>query len=72
MVEQLVETAIAEDTHCVVMGLSGTPARNLRALDALKRVPADHMVVTWDEARETAWRLLENDKAEADGADEDA
>ncbi len=72
VVEQLVETAIVEDTHCVVMGLSGTPARNLRALDALKRVPADHMVVTWDEARETAWRLLENDKAEADGADEDA
>ena len=71
VVEQLVETAIAEDTHCVVMGLSGTPARNLRALDALKRVPSDHMVVTWDEARETAWRLLEDDKAEA-GEDADA
>ena len=58
VVEQLVETAIAHDTPCVVMGLSGTPAHNLHALDVLKRVPTDQIVGTWDEARETALRLL--------------
>ena len=64
VVEQLVETAKNEDTHCIVMGLSGMPARNLRALDALKHVPPGQMVVTWEEARELAWRLLSEDAAE--------
>ena len=59
VVEQLVETALTQDTPCIVMGLSGTPAQNLHALDVLKRVPADRMVGTWDEAREIALRLLE-------------
>ena len=59
VVEQLVGSAIAQDTHCIVMGLSGMPARNLRALDALKRVPQDQIVGVWDEARATAARLLE-------------
>ena len=58
VVEQLVETAANQDTPCIVMGLSGTPAHNLHALDVLKRVPADQIVGTWDEARETALRLL--------------
>ncbi len=58
VVEQLVETAVIQDTHCIVMGLSGMPARNLRALDVLKRVPPDQIVGNWDEARETAARLL--------------
>ena len=58
VVEQLVETAITQDTPCIVMGLSGTPAHNLHALDVLKGVPADQIVGTWDEARDTALRLL--------------
>ena len=58
VVEQLVETAVIQDTHCIVMGLSGMPARNLRALDVLKRVPSNQIVGNWDEARETAARLL--------------
>ena len=58
VVEQLVETATTQDASCIVMGLSGTPAHNLHALDALKRVPADQIVGTWDEARETALGLL--------------
>ena len=58
VVEQLVETALTQDTSCVVMGLSGTPAHNLHALDVLKRVPADQIVGTWEEARETALGLL--------------
>ena len=64
VVEQLVEMAIAEDTHCIVMGLTGMPARNLAALDVLKRVPLDQIVATQDDARETASRLLEDEDAE--------
>ena len=63
VVEQLVDTAITQDTPCVVMGLSGTPAHNLHALDVLKRVPDDQIVGTWDEARETASRLLGDKQA---------
>ncbi len=58
VVERLVETAAAEDTHCIVMGLTGMPARSLEALDILKRVPSSQIVGTWDEARKTAIRLL--------------
>ena len=58
VVEQLIDTAIFQDVECIVMGLSGMPARNLIALDILKRVPDDQIVGTMDEARETAARLL--------------
>ncbi len=59
VVEQMVETAIDEDTQCIVMGLGGRPAATLRALNVLKRVPQDHFVQTIDQARDIAWRLLE-------------
>ena len=58
VVERLVEAADIQDTHCIVMGLSGMPARSLQALDVLKRVPEDQIVSDWTEARETALRLL--------------
>ena len=58
VVEQLIDTAFIQDTHCIVMGLAGLPARNLSALDILKRVPDDQIVDTWDQARQTASRLL--------------
>ena len=58
VVEQLVETAIAMDTQCIVMGLSGRPADNLAALDVLKQVPADHIVANMDGARAVAARVL--------------
>ena len=59
VVEQLIDTAVLQDTHCVVMGLSGMPARNIRALDVLKRVPREQIVEDWTQARQTASRLLE-------------
>ena len=59
VVEQLIDTAILQDTHCIVMGLSGMPARNIRALDVLKRVPREQMVENWTQAQQTASRLLE-------------
>ena len=58
VVEQLVESAIAEDTDCIVMGLDGAPASVLHALDALDRVPADRIVDTMDDARGVAKRIL--------------
>ena len=58
VVEQLIDMAILQNVDCIVMGLSGPPARNLGALDILKRVPSDQIVGTMDEARETAARLL--------------
>ena len=58
VVEQLVDTALAEDTECIVMGLSGLPATTLQALNVLRHVPADRFVTTVDEAREAAKRIL--------------
>ena len=58
VVEQLVETAFAQDTDCIVMGLTGMPARNLSALNVLKRVPSDQIVSDRDGARGIAARLL--------------
>ena len=63
VVEQLIDTAIMQDTHCIVMGLSGAPARSLSALDVLKRVPQDRIVVSLDEARETAANILADREA---------
>ena len=59
VVESMIETAIAEDTDCIVMGLAGMPAVTLDALNVLQHVPADRFVADLDEARETAERLLE-------------
>ena len=59
VVEQMVDIAIAEDTECIVLGLSGRPAVTLQALSALDRVPDDRFVSTLDEAREVAERLLD-------------
>ena len=59
LVEQLIDVAIADDTDCIVMGLTGGVARNLRGLNVLKHVPPDQIVDTLDEAREAAKRLLE-------------
>ena len=59
VIERLIDTAKAENTECVVMGLDGLPATTLNALNVLKDVPEDRFVVTLDEARETARRILE-------------
>ena len=59
VVEQLIDSAIAKDTQCIVMGLSGSPAATLKTLNVLRRVPADRFVATLDEARETADRIFE-------------
>ena len=58
VVERLVNTAQAEGTGCIVMGLEGLPATSLQALDVLREVPDGHFVETMDEAKEVALRLL--------------
>ena len=58
VLEQLIDAAIDQDTECIVMSLSGLPARTLWSLDALQRVPQDQIVGDLDEAREVAGRLL--------------
>ncbi len=58
VVEQLIDSAIAEDTEVIVMGLEGRPAITLQALNALHKVPDDRYVKTIDEAQGVARRLL--------------
>ena len=58
VVEQLIDTAIEQDTGCIVMGLTGSTAAALNGLNVLKRVPAGHIVASLDEARETARGIL--------------
>ena len=58
VVEQLIETATGYNTHCIVMGLGGASVHNIQALNVLRSVPSDHIVQTWDEARDVAAGLL--------------
>ena len=60
VVEQLIETAISYDTHCIVMGLGGASVHNIQALNVLRRVPSDQIVGSWEEARDKAARLLDH------------
>ena len=59
VVEQMIDTAAAEDTDCIVVGLTGQPAQNLHALNVLRRIPEDQYAETLDEAREISRRLLQ-------------
>ena len=58
LIRQLLDLAGEEETQCVVMGLSGSVADTLRALDVLRGVPAAQVVATLDDARQTALKLL--------------
>ena len=60
VMEQLIDTATAQDTECIVVGLSGSPSSTLLALNALRQVPEDHFVTTVDEAREVARGMLDS------------
>ena len=59
VIEQLIDAATASDTKCIVLGLAGAPAISLASLNVLRRVPANHVVETLDNARETARQLLD-------------
>ena len=59
VIEQLLDTAAATKTEVVVTGLAGTVAQQLRALDVMRRLPADRIVGSMDDARRAAAGLLE-------------
>ena len=58
VIEQLIDTAVAEETQCIVIGLDGMPASTLQALDVLQSVPEENFGETVDDAREIAKRIL--------------
>ena len=58
VVEQLIDTAIEEDTAVIIMALKGNPAVTLTALNVLKRVPEDRFVENLEGARAVAQKLL--------------
>ena len=57
-INRLIISAGKQDTQCIVMGLSGSTAETLEALDILRDLPEAHVVKTMDEARNQALRLL--------------
>lgn len=63
VIEELIDTAIAEHTECIVIGLSDQPAITLRALNSLKQIPDDQFAADINGAREIAARLLGLEKA---------
>ena len=63
VVEELIDTALAEHTECIVIGLSDQPAITLRALNSLKQIPEEQFADDIDGAREIAGRLLGLEKA---------
>ena len=58
VVEQMIDSAIEDDTECIVVGLDGLTADTLHGLNALQRVPEDRVVETLEEAREIAAHIL--------------
>ena len=58
VIERLMDIAAKERTECIVMGLSGSVAQTLHALNILHRVPTQHIVATVDEARQVAIAFL--------------
>ena len=67
-ISRLIITAGKQDTQCIAMGLSGSAARTLGALDTLRDLPGGHVVETMDEAREMALGLLVRSRPSGAGA----
>ena len=61
VMEQLVDTAAAEDTECIVMHLSGSVRSTLDSLNVFKDVPKDRFVDSLDDARVLARALLDQE-----------
>ena len=58
VVEQMIDTAIEQNTDCIIMGMSGPTVSSLHALNVLQRIPQTQFVDTLDEARDIAKRIL--------------
>lgn len=66
-IEELVQSAIDDDTACIVLGMSGDVGRVLQSLEVFHRVPAGHFVDSLDEAKQLSKDLLRKR-----GADDEA
>ncbi|WP_419912337.1 SulP family inorganic anion transporter [Candidatus Poriferisodalis sp.] len=71
MVGQLVDVAVDSGTKCIVMGLEGSQATNVRELNVLRSVPVDQFVDDLDAARIVARRLLDSPGGGENGGSED-
>ncbi len=60
VIKQLLDVATEEQTEFIVMGLAGSVAKTLHALNILRNVPEDRIVKTLDEARQAAKDLLDD------------
>ena len=58
VMERLIDAAMATDTECIVLNLSGTVSQNLRSLNVFRRIPEDRFVDTLNDARALASALL--------------
>ena len=60
VIEQLIDTVGSGDATCIILGLHGAPAAAVESLNVLRRVPAEHVVATLDQARELCLHLLDD------------
>ena len=58
VVEQMIDVAIDEDTKCILTGLGGVPETALRALNAIGKVPEEHIVDNLESAKVVALEML--------------
>ena len=65
-IEQLIEVVRNERTEVIVMGLSGSVAKTLDALEVLRRAPEENVVETLDGARVAAHALLRHEEPVAE------
>ncbi len=68
-IEELVYSAIDDDSACIVLGLSGDVAKILQSLKVFRHVPAGNFVDTLDEAKELSKSLLLDLERSADGTE---
>lgn len=65
VIGRLVDTAMSQGAHCIVMGLEQAAPTSLQALDVLRNVPSGQFVAELDEARVIARRLLRGERPSA-------
>ncbi len=58
VVEQMIDVAITENTKCILAGLGGVPETALRALNAIDKVPEEHLVDDLESAKVVALEIL--------------
>ena len=58
VVEQMIDVAIGEDTKCILAGLGGVPETALRALNAIDKIPEEHIVDDLENAKIVALEML--------------